>query len=84
MECVALVGSAFFHTQCLMTQLLTEIRFQKTALLSFQAAYCLFLDLTHALTRQIEFITYLLKGHLLTAYPEKHFQNVTFTLMELA
>ena len=84
MECVALVGSAFFHTQCLMTQLLTEIRFQKTALLSFQAAYCLFLDLTHAFTRKIEFIANLFKGHLLTAYAKKHFQDVTFTFMELA
>ena len=47
---------------------LTEITLQDLAAAGvFQPAYCLFLDLAHALARQVEFLTDLLEGHRVAA-----------------
>ncbi len=69
---------------CLTAMLLSEIGFQQLALLSLQAAYRFFFNLTHALTREVEFRAYFFKGHFLAAYAEKHFKNLSFAFVQLA
>ena len=63
--------------------LFAEIRFQQTAFLAFEAAYCLFFYLTHTFACQVKFGTNLLKSHLLTAYAEEHLQNIALTVAKL-
>ena len=66
-----------------LVKLIAKIRFQKSAFLTFQPANSFFLNLAYAFASKVEFRTYFFKCHLLTTDAKKHFQDVTFSFVQL-
>ena len=53
------------------------------ALLAFEAAYGLLLDLAYTLAGQVKLGAYLLKRHLLASYAEEHLEDLTLAVVKL-
>lgn len=64
-------------------RLLPQIGLKQFALLTFEAAYGLLFYLTDTLACQIELGAYLLKGHFLASYAEKHLEDFALPFVEL-
>lgn len=61
----------------------SEISLEQAALLAFEAADGLFLDLAHALACEVELGTDFLEGHFLTTDTEEHLENLPLAFVEL-